>query len=239
MSKKHGEYSNGKASSEIVSYRNMHARCYNHKNEDYPNYGGRGIVVCDRWKESFSNFLEDMGRKPSKEHSLDRIDVNGNYCKENCRWATILEQGRNKRRVRKIKFDGKEKTIAEWGQDLNLERGTLYSRIKKGKLSLEEALFCNVREINYEIVKFGFSVYKVVKRVRNGSCKSRKKDFLELGEKIYEGSSIKNAATLLGVENFEVTRRLTGERSGVYKTFYIEKGVDPNKMINYSFSNIK
>lgn len=77
----------------------MKQRCSNQKAKCYPHYGGRGITVCAEWKNSFSNFFEDMGPRPSKDHSLDRIDVNKGYNKENCRWATGIEQRSNKRRV--------------------------------------------------------------------------------------------------------------------------------------------
>ena len=73
----------------------MKSRCNNPRHDEYSNYGGRGIVVCERW-DSFENFLEDMGEVP-KGLTLDRINVDDNYCKENCRWATTKEQGRNKR----------------------------------------------------------------------------------------------------------------------------------------------
>jgi hypothetical protein len=75
----------------------MLRRCYNPSHEGYPNYGGRGITVCDRWKEAFAHFLEDMGKRPSPEHTLDRENSDGQYCKDNCRWATHKEQNRNKR----------------------------------------------------------------------------------------------------------------------------------------------
>lgn len=91
---KHGE------SNKTVEYRtwkSMKSRCYNKNNKDYPNYGGRGIIVCERWLHSYENFLEDIGRKPSKEYSIDRIDVNGNYEPNNCRWATPYEQRINQR----------------------------------------------------------------------------------------------------------------------------------------------
>ncbi|HDX9500141.1 TPA: AP2 domain-containing protein, partial [Bacillus thuringiensis] len=74
----------------------MKSRCSNLNDSGWENYGARGITVCERWLD-FSNFIEDMGERPSPEHSLDRIDVNGNYCKANCRWATHLEQAHNKR----------------------------------------------------------------------------------------------------------------------------------------------
>lgn len=79
------------------SWRAMHQRCNNPKHKAYPDYGGRGITICERWKV-FENFLEDMGERREKGLSLDRIKVNENYCKENCRWATRSQQNRNKRK---------------------------------------------------------------------------------------------------------------------------------------------
>lgn len=79
-------------------HNSMLRRCYNETHVGYSEYGGRGIRVCDRWRESFANFLEDMGPRPSKKHSLDRKDANGNYEPSNVRWATSTEQARNKRK---------------------------------------------------------------------------------------------------------------------------------------------
>jgi len=85
---------------EYTSWNGIKKRCYNPVTDGFENYGGRGIAVCARWKNSFENFYEDMGPKPSKQHSIDRIDNNGNYTPENCKWSTILEQADNKRTVR-------------------------------------------------------------------------------------------------------------------------------------------
>jgi len=83
---------------EYRTWRHMKDRCYNKNNSKYPRYGGRGITVCERWKDSYLNFIEDMGRKPSPDHSIDRINNDGNYEPENCRWATTQQQGTNKTR---------------------------------------------------------------------------------------------------------------------------------------------
>ncbi len=83
--------------SEYHAWKLMKARCYNPKNGSYPNYGVRGISVCSEWLEGFENFFKDMGFKPSPIHSIDRVDNDGNYCKENCKWSTPKEQYLNRR----------------------------------------------------------------------------------------------------------------------------------------------
>lgn len=93
----HGETRNYSETSEYGTWRSMISRCEDNNNKAYDNYGGRGIKVCSRWLESFDNFLEDMGRRPSEKHSIDRINVNGGYKPSNCRWADGVEQARNKR----------------------------------------------------------------------------------------------------------------------------------------------
>lgn len=95
-------------------------RCCNPNNTAYPNYGGRGIKVCDRWLHSFENFLADMGERPSKEYSIDRIDVNGDYCPENCRWATRKQQCNNRRTNINITYNGKTQTLMQWCDELGL-----------------------------------------------------------------------------------------------------------------------
>jgi len=92
----HGHTCNGKSSPTFKSWESMKQRCFNSKNHKYPIYGGRGIKVCDRWKDSFKNFLDDMGERP-KGKTLDRINPDGNYEPLNCRWATNLEQRHNRR----------------------------------------------------------------------------------------------------------------------------------------------
>lgn len=96
----HGDAPRRRQTREYVAWANMISRCENPNVDRYPAYGGRGIKVCKKWRNSFPAFLEDMGRKPSREHSIDRIDVNGNYEPGNCRWATPDVQANNKQNSR-------------------------------------------------------------------------------------------------------------------------------------------
>lgn len=123
-----------------VSYQEMLKRCYNPSVIRYPIYGGRGIKVCDRWRESFLSFLKDMGEKPSRKHSLDRIDNNGDYCPENCRWATNKEQCNNKRNNRYVNAFGKIQTISEWAEETGIPPRIILQRLDRDNFSVEEAL---------------------------------------------------------------------------------------------------
>lgn len=109
----------------------MIQRCTNPKRNGYGRYGGRGILVCDRWS-AFENFLSDMGPRPSLQHSLDRIDGDGNYEPGNCRWATQVEQMRNMHRNVRLTFDGRTQCVRQWAAELGLSPYTIYSRIKRG-----------------------------------------------------------------------------------------------------------
>lgn len=115
----------------------MKARCEAPKHAAYPDYGGRGITYCARWR-LFPNFLADMGRKPPGM-SLERKDVNGPYNKKNCIWATPIEQANNKRSNRRLTINGTTHTVAEWLRLKSINRSTFDDRIAHG-WSLEEAL---------------------------------------------------------------------------------------------------
>lgn len=95
----HGHAPHASCSKEYTAWKMMRRRCYNERADNFPRYGGRGIRVCDAWRESFQAFLDDVGFAPSPKHSIDRIDVNGNYEPGNVRWATPVEQSRNQRRT--------------------------------------------------------------------------------------------------------------------------------------------
>ena len=113
-------------------WRSIFQRCFNPKCKGYPQYGGRGIAVCNRWRESFENFYADMGSRPSPQHSIDRVDNDGPYAPENCRWATRKEQMRNRRVNHLLTHDGKTMTIAEWSGSTGLPFNTITNRLQRG-----------------------------------------------------------------------------------------------------------
>lgn len=131
-------------SPEYVVWRNMLLRCEDPNADSYPLYGARGIKVCDEW-HSFENFISDVGRRPSKNHSLDRIDNNGNYEKLNVRWVTVKQQANNRRSNRHIEHDGVTRTLAEWADIVGLGYNTLWHRLNVAKWTVERALHvpCN------------------------------------------------------------------------------------------------
>jgi hypothetical protein len=116
---------------EYRAWCHMLHRCNNPKDKAYHNYGGRGITVCEDWLK-FENFYRDMGDRPSEKHSLDRIDNNGNYCKDNCRWATRKEQCNNRRSNRHVCLGGEKKTVMEWSDQFGLSNLTIASRLSRG-----------------------------------------------------------------------------------------------------------
>lgn len=131
---------NGSYCPEYRIWIGMKVRCFQSKHPSYQRYGARGITVCDRWKDSFANFYADMGKRPSKNHSLDRIDNNGNYTPENCRWATREEQMRNTRHSTLLTYRGQTKTMAEWAEITGLKPATITTRYTKYGWSVEQTL---------------------------------------------------------------------------------------------------
>ena len=133
--RKHGK-------SETTEYRiwsHMIGRCYNETDHKYPDYGGRGIRVCERWRESFNAFLVDMGPRPSLKHSINRVDNNADYDLKNCAWATPLEQGQNKRNNVFVVLDGERVVTAEAARRLGVSFSTIYGRTMRG-LTHQEAV---------------------------------------------------------------------------------------------------
>ena len=136
---------------EYPGYVAMKGRCTNPKKSDYSYYGGRGIKVCDSWTESFDNFIKDMGPRPEGA-TLDRVDVDGDYCKENCRWATFEEQSNNTRRSVKIEFEGQEMSLAQWGRYTGVNHQTIAYRLKN-EWTIGESLGFEPRPTKAEIKK--------------------------------------------------------------------------------------
>lgn len=120
------------------SWSAMKDRCYGKSHSEYKRYGALGIVVCDRWKNSFENFVADMGCRP-QSMSLERKDPKGNYEPSNCKWADAYEQANNKRGSVLISCFGKQQTLSQWSREVGIKLGTLYGRIKLG-WNIERAL---------------------------------------------------------------------------------------------------
>lgn len=123
----------------------MKRRCDSDKSSHYKYYGGRGITYDLKWKD-FINFFTDMGHPPSPQYSLDRINGNGNYTKENCRWATVTEQANNKKNNTYLTYKGKTQSIADWARELGVPRMRISSRLHRG-WSIERALEEIVKEL--------------------------------------------------------------------------------------------
>lgn len=132
-------------STEFKIWYGMIERCTLSSNPRYKDYGGRGINVCKRWLKSFTNFYKDMGSRPNKKHTLDRIDNNKGYSKSNCRWATQSQQMRNTRVNKYLKYDGQKKCITEWAEITGINRKTLVSRLYQSKMSIKDALTTPVK----------------------------------------------------------------------------------------------
>jgi hypothetical protein len=123
----------------------MVRRCSSPSSKSFQWYGARGITVCDRWRESFENFLADMGPPPSESHTLDRIDNDGNYEPSNCRWATAGEQNRNSRRTRLVTINGKTQCLKDWANEVGIHYVSLMTRLKKG-WSVEDAILTPAKQ---------------------------------------------------------------------------------------------
>lgn len=130
----HGMYN----TPENNTWQSMKKRCNNKSHISYKHYGGRKIKVCDEWNSSFENFYRDMGERPSEKHSLDRVDNNKGYSKENCRWATKTQQARNQRSNVLIEYKGEKKCLQEWADLLGFSWQKLHYQIFIAKHDLKK-----------------------------------------------------------------------------------------------------
>lgn len=139
-----GEYT--KIGMAYINWQAMHDRCYNIKNSSYADYGGRGIKVCESWhgENGFDNFIVNMGGRPAKAFSIDRIDVNGDYCPRNCRWADSFQQANNKRDNHFIIVNGEKGTISQMAIKYDIHKERIRDRLKRG-WTPEEACEVTIR----------------------------------------------------------------------------------------------
>lgn len=135
LSRKHG----GKGTTEYKVWDGIKQRCLNPGDKAYKYYGGRGIIICDRWRSSFENFLADVGYRPSLDLTLNRIDNDGPYSPDNCKWSTWTEQNNNHSRNKILEYLGERKTLAEWSRYFRVNYKTLKWAIWRGE-SLEQVV---------------------------------------------------------------------------------------------------
>lgn len=176
-----------KAGPEYQAWASLRSRCLKPTDPSYKNYGGRGIRVCERWA-SFANFLEDMGRRPSAQHSIDRINNDGPYEPSNCGWGTRLEQHNNTRSNQTLTHKGVTKTYAQWAAHLGISDPTLRNRIKAG-WPLDKVM---------AVTSFRVKI-----------------DEAEMLGLLGQGLSQRKIAALLGVAQTAVSKRLRRLRSGI------------------------
>lgn len=137
----HGESRSVGKTGEYLSWLRMRERCKCKKGNRWHKYGGRGIKVCDRWLNSYENFLHDMGRKPTEKHSLDRINNDGNYEPSNCRWATNKDQSRNKTTTIYLTLGQTKKSLTDWCDLFKSNPTTIRCRLRRS-WDINENLFC-------------------------------------------------------------------------------------------------
>lgn len=183
------------------SWNAMKARCNHSGSKAYPNYGGRGITICDEWKDNFEQFISDMGERPSDRHTIERLDTNGNYEPSNCVWATYGEQMNNKRNNRTLEHNGVEQTVSQWARELNISKDTIRKRLDKG-FSTEEAL-------------------QVGRKSRSGKPASAWN--VDTGEQ-HRGNTVKELSEDLGLCSSAAAKRMRDGNTTPHRGYVIVKG---------------
>jgi len=129
--KKHGYSKSKDYLSEYNTWCDIKQRCYNKNCSAYNRYGGRGIKMCDRWLHSFENFLEDMGKKPNNKLTIERLNVNGDYCPENCVWETMKVQSRNRTNSVWHDYNGDKRLQTDWASFFGVDDSVIINHLKK------------------------------------------------------------------------------------------------------------
>ena len=150
----HGMY----GTPEYRSWQHMKSRCFNPNHKNYLDYGGRGIKVCDLWL-NFENFLADMGLKPTAKYSIDRIDNDGDYCPDNCKWSTQKEQSNNRRSNRFITIKNETLTMAQWAEKMGIDKQLIFRRLSY-KWSEFDAVMTPVHTV--KLITIDFTTLKIV-----------------------------------------------------------------------------
>ncbi len=128
-------------------WKSIKQRCYNSKNKDFKNYGGRGITVCDEWKNDFNAFYDwAMANDYKDDLTIDRVNTNADYSPNNCRWVNRIIQNNNTRRNLYITYNGETHTVAEWENILNISRNVLRLRLFRNNWSVEKAFETPTRQ---------------------------------------------------------------------------------------------
>jgi hypothetical protein len=149
----HGHAGEGKRSPEYRTWQSMWRRVTDPTHQNYERYKQLGVTICEEWK-SFEKFLEDMGLKPDAARTLERVENNNGYYKENCRWATKKEQQRNKRNTTFVEYKGVKKSIPEWAELSGLTLATVYGRFVKQGWSIENTLTTPTKNIYPKTINF-------------------------------------------------------------------------------------
>jgi len=134
-------------------YQSMKSRCYR-KHEASHRYKDRGIIICDRWLNSFENFFVDMGHCPTGKHQIERKDNNGPYSPENCKWATALEQANNTSTNHNVSAFGKTQSLSMWARETGINRQTIHFRLRKGQ-TLEQLVAAPPRPNFHFLTAYG------------------------------------------------------------------------------------
>ncbi len=162
MHYEHGYGSRSNRNATYTTWASMKGHCLNPNNGKYAQYGGRGITVCNRWRDSFEAFLADMDDRPTHYHSLERIDNHCSYDREKCRWASKIVQARNRRSSHLVTFNRETKIIAEWAKATGLKYDLIERRLNAAVWTPERTFRAAIKRIRGRLITLGFETHTLV-----------------------------------------------------------------------------